>query len=231
MDRTIVARIDRSDHEGVVADWAAHEARLRGLPLLTVDHLRPGILGQAKMVVLGMPGEGHAVGPPQESAALAVVGASSCPVVLVPDDPDLGALPHRRHEVVLGVDAREPAAAAIDFAFETALTRHVRLRAVHAWRLPSCAAELPFGIPEEDRGAWEDHEVQLLADVLRPWRATYPGVRVLEDVVLFTPAHALIRNSASATLVVVGRRAGNGSAGITWALLRDAECPVAVVPW
>ncbi|WP_408996812.1 adenine nucleotide alpha hydrolase family protein [Streptomyces europaeiscabiei] len=56
-------------------------------------------------------------------------------------------------------------------------------------------------------------------------------MRVLEDVVLFAPAHALIRNSASATLVVVGRRVGSGSAGITQALLRNAECPVAVVPW
>ena len=231
MDQTIVARIDRSDHEGAVAGWAAHEARLRGLPLLTVDHLRPDILSKAKMVALGMPGEGGTAGPAQESAALAVVGASSCPVVLVPDAPGLGALPHSRHEVVLGVDARDPAAAAIDFAFETALTTHVRLHAVHAWSLPSCAAELPFGIPEEDRGAWEDHEVQLLADVLRPWLAKYPGVRVLEDIVLFAPELALIRKSASAALVVVGRRAGSGSAGITQALLRDAECPVAVVPW
>ncbi|MFF7129282.1 hypothetical protein [Streptomyces sp. NPDC008240] len=45
----------------------------------------------------------------------------------------------------------------------------VRLHALHAWELPSCAAGLPFGVPEDDRATWEDHEVQLLADALRPW--------------------------------------------------------------
>ncbi|MFD9112689.1 adenine nucleotide alpha hydrolase family protein [Streptomyces bottropensis] len=54
------------------------------------------------------------------------------------------------------------------------MLRDVRLHAVHAWRLPSSATELPFGVPTEDRGAWEDHEVQLLADALRPWRARHP---------------------------------------------------------
>lgn len=66
--------------------------------------------------------------------------------------------------------------------------------------------------------------MQLLADALRPWRARYLEVRVLEDVVLFTPEHALIRRSASAALVVIGQRAGS----VTRALLRESSCPVAV---
>ncbi|MFD9120103.1 universal stress protein [Streptomyces bottropensis] len=132
------------------------------------------------------------------------------------------------------MDARDPPDAAIGFAFEAALLRDVRLHAVHAWRLPSFAIELPFGVSAEDRAAWEDHEVQLLADALRPWRARHPEVRALEDVVLFAPEHALILRSASAALVAAGQRAGSrvGSraGSVTRALLRDSACPVAVVP-
>jgi nucleotide-binding universal stress UspA family protein len=133
-------------------------------------------------------------------------------------------------EIVLGVDAREPAEGAVRFAFDTARLRGVRLRAVHAWRFPSCAAELPFGIPEEDRGVWEDHEVQLLSDVLRPWREKYPEVHVLEDVRLFTPAQALVRSSANAALVVVGRSSRAEPGTVSRALLRGSLCPVTVVP-
>jgi len=226
MDQTIVARIDPSDHSSAVAEWAAHEARLRGLPLRAVDHLLRGTPNNSKMVILGNTPEST-----NELASLAAIGASCCPVVVVPDSPTRAAPPHCHNEVALGLDARDPADAAIDFAFETAQLRDVRLHAVHAWRLPSCAAELPFGIPEEDRGTWEDHEVQLLADVLRPWRAKYPEVRVLEDVVLLAPEHALIHRSASAALVVVGRRADSRAGSVARALLRDSECPVAVVPW
>ncbi|MFD9043359.1 universal stress protein [Streptomyces bottropensis] len=88
----------------------------------------------------------------------------------------------------------------------------------------------PLRLRTEDRGAWEDHEVQLLADALRPWRARHPEVRALEDVVLFAPEHALILRSASAALVVAGQRAGSRAGSVTRALLRDSACPVTVVP-
>lgn len=91
-----------------------------------------------------------------------------------------------------------PADGAVRFAFDCARLWGVRLRAVHAWRFPSCAAELPFGVPEEDRAAWEDHEVQLLSDALRPWREKYPDVAVLEDVRHLPPTEALILRSADA---------------------------------
>jgi len=231
MERTIVAWADRSARPPAAAAWAAREARLRALPLRVVHGSQPDTLDEAKMVVLGIPAEGGAADLTPGSTALALVEASACPVVLVPDDP-AGADPtSHRDEVTLGVDARDPAEEAIDFAFETARVRGVRLHAVHAWRFPSCATELPFGIPEEDRGAWEDHEVQLLANALRPWREKYPDVRVLEDVVLFTPAQALLRRSATAALLVVGQRSGSAAGKVVRTLLPHAKSPVAVVPW
>ncbi|MDH6521420.1 nucleotide-binding universal stress UspA family protein [Streptomyces sp. SAI-208] len=137
---------------------------------------------------------------------------------------------HRFAEIVLGVDAREPAAAALRLAFDCALLWGARLRAVHAWRYPSCAAELPFGIPEEDRGVWEDHEVQLLSDALRPWREKYPEVPVLEDVRHLPPADALVRQSTDAELVIVGRGRDGRLGAVARNVLRDAAGPVVVVP-
>ncbi|MCX5336621.1 MULTISPECIES: universal stress protein [unclassified Streptomyces] len=164
--------------------------------------------GQARLVVTGGPGSVHT--------------DCACPVIFVP-------IARHHAEITLGMDAHDPAEGAVDFAFDTAQRWGVVLRAVHAWRFPSCVAELPFGVPEADRGAWEDQEVQLLADELRPWREKYPQVEVLEDVRLLPPAQALVRLSASAGLVVVGRRSDGGSGVVERVLLRESLCPVAVV--
>jgi nucleotide-binding universal stress UspA family protein len=208
MEQVIVARVDPSAHGREAVRWAEREASLRGLALQMVQDSLSDIEGEIRLVVTGRPGS--------------VLTDSTCPVVFVPT-----ARPHA--EITLGVNAQDPAEAAVDFAFDTARLWGVRLRAVHAWRFPSCAAELPFGVPEEDRGAWEDQEVQLLADTLRPWREKYPHVPVLEDVRLLPPAQALVQRSANAGLVVVGRQPGGGSGAVTRALLRDSLCPVAFV--
>ncbi|MCL6735971.1 universal stress protein [Streptomyces neyagawaensis] len=136
----------------------------------------------------------------------------------------------RAGEVVLGMDARDAVAGAVDFAFHCARARGVRLRVVHAWALPASAAEWPFAVPERDRATWEDHEVQVLADALRPWRERYPDVRVLEDVVLLSPVQALTHHASGAGIVVVGSEPGARSRATVRALLDEAVCPVAVVP-
>lgn len=88
---------------------------------------------------------------------------------------------------------------------------------------------MPYAMPEEDRGAWEDQEVQLLSDALRPWREKYPRADVYEDVRLQSPPAALVHASASAGLLVVGR-AGRTLGPTLDAVLEHTECPVAVVP-
>jgi len=190
--------------------------------------------GGAEMIVLGLRGEGGHAGLLLGSTASEVVEAAACPVVLVPSGLVCEGPVGRPDKVTVGVDARDPAAGAIDFAFEAASRRGVLLHALHAWAFPPSAAEWPFGVPEAERAAWEDHEVQLLADVLRPWHEKYPDVRVLEDVVLFAPAAGLIRTSVHAELIVVGRRAGgtdsSAPGSVARALLRHSRCPVAVVP-
>jgi len=217
MERVIVARVQGSTHNESVVRWARQEATRRGLALRVVHDALPDGLNDAKLLVTGA----------RDPDA---VMFRACPVVLVPEVPAAQLSARPGAEIVLGVDAREPARAAVDFAFDSARVRGVRLRAVHAWRFPSRVAELPFGVPEEDRAAWEDHEAQLLADALRPWREKHCDVQVLEDVRLLPPAQALGRRSASAGLVVVGRSAQREPGPTLRALLAEAVCPVAVVP-
>ncbi|WP_330340232.1 universal stress protein [Streptomyces sp. NBC_00557] len=231
MSRVIIACANGTGRSHTAVDWAAHEASLRDLPLEVRYGSPPNDLSTTAMLVLDLSATGDdttglATGP----AALAVTAASACPVVLIPDADVPVAAPARRvTQVTLGIDARHPAEQAIDFAFGAAQVRGVRLHAVHAWKLPSCAAGLPFGVPEADRATWEDHEVQLLGDALRPWRVKYPRVPVLEDVVLLNPVEALIHHAEAAALLVVGRGA-SGTPGVVQALLREAQCPVALVP-
>lgn len=211
--RVVVAHVGRSAPCRAAVRWASWEATRRGLPLRVSRHWTPAVPEAAELVVAG-------------ARDLDTVAGSPCPVVLVPEESGEPFLA----EVVLGLDSRDPTAGAAGFAFGTARRWGVRLRAVHAWRFPSRAAELPFGTPEEDRAAWEDHEVQLLSDALRPWREKYPEVEVLEDVRLLPPVQALVQRSASSGLLAVGRRERGGPGKVTRGLVRESLCPVAVVP-
>ncbi|MEV7977826.1 universal stress protein [Streptomyces sp. NPDC086519] len=226
MDPVLLARTGTSAPGRAATAWAAREAEMRGAVLRVPDGpvREPG---RASVIVCGVSGEADAP-PGSGSPWAALVDAARGPVVLVPD---LLTTSHRRTGVTLGVDARDPSAAALAFAFQSARLRGVRLHAVHAWALPADAVGRPFGVPEGERAAWEDQEVQSLGDALRPWREKYPEVRVLADVRLFSPTAALLHCSEHAALAVVP----GGSGDLAWqeavrALLRRATCAVAVVP-
>ncbi|MFH8491253.1 universal stress protein [Streptomyces longisporoflavus] len=184
----------------------------------------------ADLLILGTRGADGFAGLALGSTALGVAEACRCPVVLVPSR-----LAHQRTDsrpevVTLGINAREPVEAAVDFAFDAAMRANLRLRALHAWALPTpAAAWMPFPVPEEDRARWETHEEQLLADALRPWKEKYPRVRVLQEVVLHSPSDALVRASARAELIVVGRRQAKLGPTAS-ALVHHTQRPVTVVP-
>ncbi|MDN3027841.1 universal stress protein [Streptomyces sp. S.PB5] len=179
---------------------------------------------QAELLVLGLRGEGGHAGVAVGSTAAALAAGCARPVVLVPGTFAGRWQPGRADGVVLGIDARDPADGPIGFAFEAARLHGVRLHAVHCWTFPAQAARSPFPVLEEDRATWEDDEVQALSDALRPWLGKYPDVEVLQDVRLLAPAEALAHASGNADLVVTGQGA------TALALLRHAQCPVAVVP-
>ncbi|SFE28094.1 hypothetical protein [Streptomyces mirabilis] len=77
-------------------------------------------------------------------------------------------------------------------------------------------------MPEKDGAAWEDHEVALLSDALRPWPAKYADVDARADVLLFPPAEALAHASETSGLVVVGRHTARFTTAL--ALLEHARC-------
>ncbi|MEU1515598.1 universal stress protein [Streptomyces sp. NPDC005811] len=223
----VLACVDRSARGRSAAEWAEGEARLRSLPLRIVAG-PPSDAMPAKMIVCGVPSRADTAGrPPGPSRLPPAVVSSDRPLVLVPDG---APSPHGSGKVVLGVDARAPSGGAIDFAFDSARVHGARLHVVHAWSLPPAAARWPFGVPEKERAELEDHEVQLLADALRPWRGDRPEVPVLEDVLLLAPAEALLHHAGRAALVVVGRAPGADWGEVVGTLLREAPCPVAVVP-
>ncbi|GAA2361605.1 universal stress protein [Streptomyces cuspidosporus] len=216
----------------------------------------------AGLMVVGTRGWGGFDGLAVGSVALRVATAADCPVVTVPgrragEAADAEGAPGAEEaggveetgevgvadeagveagEVVAALDAHGRVAETADFAFRAALAREARLRVVHAWALPAAAPSAwMIGVLEEDRAMWEDQEGQAVSDALRPWRTRYPQVDVLPDVVLLNPAQALVRSSAGALLLVVGRRTAERVAErhlgpVAHAVLHHARCPVAVVP-
>ncbi|MER5635555.1 universal stress protein [Kitasatospora sp. NPDC002227] len=170
----------------------------------------------ADLLVLGARGSGGFPELRVGATVLHIAARAGCPTVVVPPEPPG---PQPREEVVIGVDARRPAEAAIGFAFDAALRYGLPLRAVYAGVVP----------PPEDRGS----EGVLLAQVLEPWRATHPEVQVVADIESAGPGQVLVEASAKARLVILGRRPADraGALGpVAHAVLHHAGCPVAVVP-
>ncbi|MET7682337.1 universal stress protein [Streptomyces sp. NPDC005423] len=215
-----------ADH--VVAELRSHHPGLEVRPVSVAGAPAPTLRAAcagAALVVLGLCGESRPSGSRLGSTASDLIEGCTGPLVLVPRAPTTTP---PAGTVTVGVDARDAAGGALGFAFEEARLRGVRLHAVHAWALPASAAQWPFGVPEEERATWEDEEVAQLSEALRPWRAKYPDVDVLEDVLLFSPAQALAHAAESSALVVVGRHASPGST--VRAVLEKVRCPVAIVP-
>jgi nucleotide-binding universal stress UspA family protein len=186
----------------------------------------------AELLVVGARGEGGFDGLAVGSTALATASTASCAVVIVPGNPAAAA---HDAEVCVGTDVRHAAGPPLDFAFSTAQLRGARLRALYAWSLSGPAPWSAHGVPEEDRAAWEDEEVQRLSDVLQGWQDKYAGVPVLPDVVLLHPAYALVHASQRADLLVLGRRSSPRAAErrlgpVAHAVLHHSRCPVVVVP-
>ena len=185
----------------------------------------------ARLLVVGAPP------PPLRPGRLAVLGrslssrvagAAGCPVTVV--RAGAGSDPSPGRGVVVGVDGTRAGEEALAFALRYAQRRGTRLTAVHAWcadrpaDLEGVAAPPAVG----EAGAYTCAE----ATVGR-WRARYPDVPVVVEVVRRDPVSALVRGSAGAALVVVGshgRRAGATFGSVSRSVLGAAVAPVAVVP-
>jgi len=186
----------------------------------------------AEQVVLGSRGTGGFERLVLGSVGAEVAAHAPCPVVVVRGER------HDRHEVVVGVDESDRSHHALEYAFQYA-ARHGRrvhaVQAVHAVHDRAALLPMPpvsardWVAPNQDLTARE-----LLADAVAPWAQKYPAVEVETTVVEASAAWALVQASKGAVLVVVGSRGHGGFAGlllgsVSQALLRHADCPVAVV--
>ncbi|MER5379836.1 universal stress protein [Streptomyces sp. NPDC002688] len=237
---TRVSKGLRAAHPGLrVLDRSVAEAPVAAL-LAAAD--------EAGLLVLGSRGLSGVKGFLLGSVSQRIVSRSPVPVVLVragvgtcdehfaaPDgiSPDeIPQVPYR--DVVLGLDTGRPCDELIEFAFDAARRRGAGLRVIHAFSTPHSlsATDRLVRVSGPELSAEHEHAV---AAALRPWCEKFPEVPVAETVAEGRPAGELIRASAGAALIVVGRREretryGTGLGPVAHAVLHHAAAPVAVVP-
>ena len=180
----------------------------------------------AGMVVVGSHGRGGFAGLLLGSVSRQVAAHADCPVVVVREV----ANPKAR-EVVVGVDGSKPAIKALDFAYDYASRRGLRLRVVHTWEVPPIGAitGVPTFSPPELLQDIKGNEMRVTAETLAGHSDRYPDVTVEQEVVRGTPVQTLADMSQHADLVVVGSRGRGGFLGLLLGLgqpRRVAPCPL-----
>jgi len=189
---------------------------------------------QSDLLVLGSRGLGAAARFTLGEIGLELVTRTAVPTVLVRAQQDTPARIGSGN-VTVGVSLHAACDGLLAFAFETAARRAVALRAVHGRHLPAYAYNRGGGV---DRIAAEESAQSArdeLAAVLRPWRAKFPDVHVDEQVIMESPAPALLHGTPNAELLVVGRRHGGRLlppriGHVVQAAVHHAPCPIVVVP-
>jgi nucleotide-binding universal stress UspA family protein len=182
-----------------------------------------GRSAEAALVVLGSRGHSGVIGL-LGSVSVAVSENAHCPVVVVRGDPD------STGPVVVGVDDSAPAEAALRFAAEQARLRSVPLRVVRAW---FAATGLGDPTPGVSRMVTADDQ-QAFDNLVEQVRGEHPDVDITGETVMEHPAGALVRESATAQLLVVGTRGRGPVRGmllgsVSQHVLRHATATVAVV--
>jgi nucleotide-binding universal stress UspA family protein len=179
---------------------------------------------EAEMIVVGSSGRGAVERVVLGSVSSAVVRHAKCPVAVVRED----ALhtPHSdRVPVLVGIDCSPASELALAIAFDEASRRGVELTALHAWS-DAAVYQLPWV-------EWAEEAERSLAEYLGGWQERYPDVKVRRVVALDHPGRALIEESESAQLVVVGSHGRGGVArmvlgSVSNAVVHSAHTPVIV---
>jgi len=162
---------------------------------------------EAEMIVVGSTGRGAVERALLGSVSSGVVHSARCPVAVIRDEASW--MPRsKRAPVVVGIDCSPVSEIALAIAFDEASRRGVELTALHAW-----SDIAVYQLPWLD---WQAEAERSLAEYLAGWQERYPDVKVNRVVVLDHPGRALIDESQTAQLVVVG---SHGRGGLTGMLL------------
>ena len=186
----------------------------------------------ARLVVLGSRGLGGWSGLLVGSVAVQVTTHAQCPVVVIPHDLRIHA--HEGLTVLVGVDGSKASAKAIDFAFDQAEELGAKVVAVHASTSPILTFAAGESMLEFDEKQIEDEGRLLVAESVAGAAADHPDVEWTTEVVIGSPARALLRMAESADLVVVGSRGHGGFTGlllgsVSQSVLHHTSCAIAIV--
>jgi nucleotide-binding universal stress UspA family protein len=162
---------------------------------------------EAEMVVVGCNGRGAVSRVLLGSVSSAVVRRANCPVAVVQDEDPSTDRPEQA-PVLVGIDCSPVSERALAFAFDEASRRGVGLTALHAWS--------DVAVYERPWLDWKSEAERSLAEYLAGWQERYPDVTVNRLVVPDHAGRALIEESKSAQLVLVG---SHGRGGLTGMLL------------
>jgi nucleotide-binding universal stress UspA family protein len=137
--------------------------------------------------------------------------------------------------VVVGVDGSDESVAALRWAARYGAAVGASVRAVLAWHYPTAAGVPPVGItPAAVSSEVEERIKTDLANTVAKASPDAPGLQIDSEIRYGHPAQVLIEESASADLLVVGRRGHGGFLGmllgsVSQHCVNAAHCPVVVV--
>ncbi|TMR04232.1 universal stress protein [Actinomadura soli] len=223
--------LNRAGHEVLAA--ARERVRERWPDLVTTAALVTGEVPRALHeqsdkafeLVLGSRGRGGFASLLLGSVSLRAAGHPTVPVVIVRGDAA------DRGEIVVGIDLIREADAVLEYAFDAAMIHGARLRVVHAWQTFATLVEAGYAFD------YEQIELDLRNAVIaayKPWRAKYPRVDVVDEILLEHPVTALSTASRNARLLVVGAHDRRWNApqlgSVSHGVIHHAQSPVAVVP-
>ena len=239
LDMVVVSAYQVASTPGLTAESAAASRN-------AADHLVTDVLSQLNVppsmkvgALVELASPITLLGRVSETAALLVIGShhfnlvdqlltgpvaspvaakADCPVVVIPGAWRWTAADTR--PVVVALDGQTPATAALDFAFAEAELRRCGVIALHAF-------------PPRDESP-DQRQRATIAEVLAGHEQGHPDIAVRALFVPGEPEDAIIEQSFSAAMIVVGRphrhRLGSWTRSVAKAVLDHTRCPLVVVP-
>ncbi|MFG1605243.1 universal stress protein [Actinoplanes sp. NPDC049265] len=181
----------------------------------------------AQLMVLGNRGRGGFASLLLGSVSQHVATHAACPVVVVRGRPDIDGGP-----VSAGVDDSPAAQVVLATAFEAAATLGADLKLIRTY-LPPVPLWMYGAMPASEVATpeFDADERERLNELVAPWTAKYPGVRVDTLLSHDSAAAVLAGVSHGSQLVVVGSHSHGGITGSVLGstglqLLHHADCPV-----
>lgn len=137
--------------------------------------------------------------------------------------------------VLVGVDGSEGSRRALRYAADEAEAHGAELRVLTAYTVPAPPVAVGLAQPPwRDADAWRADAENLVAATVESTLGERPDVKVTTEVVEGSAARALIDESHTSDLVVVGTRGHGGFAGmllgsVSQHVAAHAGCPVSIV--